>query len=359
MDWIRQRSSSISFKLMAGFLSLVVLAGGMGLYAVSSIQEVAGTSKTLADHTFSDQRNMQRLSMDMWIDAANTAAHAAPTLIDIVGAKWDIANIDALSEMDGLFGKLLDSEQVVELDSFGDFAKNFSSCFEAVAGGDTGFKMDNVLRYRETIGKDVETVEPFTAFMAALDAGNKVADDLNDLAMGQVATQQEKAEQVSTALRGVIAVSVVVALAFALLLSKALAKPIKRAVVALQRAAEGDLTTRMKSRGKGEVAQLAAALDQMLDRTAAAIGSIGGNADALGLSSDHLSEIADTVGAAAEETSAQSAGASSAAVQVSANVQTVAVAAEEMTASIREIAVSVNEAARVASEAVNLTDAVN
>jgi methyl-accepting chemotaxis protein len=72
-----------------------------------------------------------------------------------------------------------------------------------------------------------------------------------------------------------------------------------------------------------------------------------------------MADSSHHMAAAAEETSAQARVVTAAADQVSRNVQTVATGSEQMGASIREIAQSANEAARVAAEAVLVTERTN
>ncbi|MFN7926248.1 MAG: PAS domain-containing methyl-accepting chemotaxis protein, partial [Bryobacteraceae bacterium] len=76
-------------------------------------------------------------------------------------------------------------------------------------------------------------------------------------------------------------------------------------------------------------------------------------------SSEELGVISQQMSASAEETSSQAGVVSSASDEVSRNVQTVATGTEEMTASIREISTNANEAARVATAAVEVAERTN
>ncbi len=82
-------------------------------------------------------------------------------------------------------------------------------------------------------------------------------------------------------------------------------------------------------------------------------------ATALAASSEELTAVAQQMTSNAEETSAQSGVVSAAAEEVTKNLQTVSTATEEMTASIKEIAKNSNEAAKVATAAVQTADATN
>jgi len=91
-------------------------------------------------------------------------------------------------------------------------------------------------------------------------------------------------------------------------------------------------------------------------RLATLLAEIDRNAQVLSSSSGQLSSISEVMGANAEQTSAQAGVVAAAAEQVSRNVQTVATGTEEMGASIREIAKNANDAARVATQAVKVTE---
>jgi methyl-accepting chemotaxis protein len=98
---------------------------------------------------------------------------------------------------------------------------------------------------------------------------------------------------------------------------------------------------------------------QLRQRVDSILHAVGDNARGLNAASEELSAVAQQMTAAAEETSAQATGVSAASEQVSRNVQAVAAGSEEMSASIREIAKNAADAARVASQAVNVASATN
>ncbi|MEM7204122.1 MAG: PAS domain S-box protein [Planctomycetota bacterium] len=74
---------------------------------------------------------------------------------------------------------------------------------------------------------------------------------------------------------------------------------------------------------------------------------------------EELTSMSHQMSATAEETSAQANTVSAAAEEVSHNIQTVATGAEELEASIKEIAQNANEAAKVATKAVEVASATN
>jgi len=123
--------------------------------------------------------------------------------------------------------------------------------------------------------------------------------------------------------------------------------------------AGGDLTTRVPVRSRDESGQMAEALNEAVENMAGVVSGISMTARSLNTSAAEMADSSHHMAAAAEETSAQARVVSAAADQVSGNVQTVAAGSDQMGVSIREIARSTNEAARVASEAVQVAERTN
>ncbi len=124
-------------------------------------------------------------------------------------------------------------------------------------------------------------------------------------------------------------------------------------------AAEGDLTQEISVTGEDSIGQMGEGLNRFFDDLRQSMGQIRDNAQNLAASSEELTAVSETMATNADETSQQSNVVSAAAEEVSKNVQTVATGTEEMTASIREIATNANEAAKVATNAVELTQSTN
>jgi methyl-accepting chemotaxis protein len=158
---------------------------------------------------------------------------------------------------------------------------------------------------------------------------------------------------------GLLVVSALMAVVLALLIGRAIAKPLRRTVEVLQGLAQGRLDERMVVSTSDEVGQMGTALNTAMDMVSETLKKVSGNSDSLASASEELSASTQQIAAGAEETSVQAGVVAAAAEEVSRNVQTVAAGSEEMSASIREIAQSANDAARVASQAVVVVDATN
>ncbi|HCY88152.1 MAG TPA: methyl-accepting chemotaxis protein, partial [Desulfobacteraceae bacterium] len=150
--------------------------------------------------------------------------------------------------------------------------------------------------------------------------------------------------------------------------SLTIVRPINEAVAGLKDISEGegDLTKRLKVRGKDEIGVLSHSFNVFIDRLQAMISDINGGVDTLSSSSTELAAISDqmsrgasqtsekagTVAASAEEMTTNMNSVSAAMEESSANVNTVAGAAEQMNATIDEIAKNAENARAISFNAV-------
>jgi methyl-accepting chemotaxis protein len=173
----------------------------------------------------------------------------------------------------------------------------------------------------------------------------------------------KQADASSTRAVQLVAIALLVGLALPLLLAvrviRGITGPLGAVVTALKAAATGDLTQRVTPRSADELGELAHALNATLDGTGTAVATIAGSAGSLSASSTQLAAVASRMSGGGQESATQVAAVSAAAEEVTRNVQVVATGAEEMGASIREIAQNANEAARVATSAVEVAHRTN
>jgi methyl-accepting chemotaxis protein len=119
--------------------------------------------------------------------------------------------------------------------------------------------------------------------------------------------------------------------------------------------AAGDLTRSTGLTSNDEPGRMGRALDTAMERLRQTMTTIDANATALAAASQGMSDSAVQMSASAEETSAQAQTVSAATEQIARSIDTVSAGGEEMGAAIREISLNATEAARVASDAVELT----
>jgi methyl-accepting chemotaxis protein len=155
---------------------------------------------------------------------------------------------------------------------------------------------------------------------------------------------------------------VIIVLVVGLLLATALGLAIARGIIgrvrvvsdAIDRIADGDLTSRPARHSRDEVGRMGDQLDRATATLRSTISRISGSSQTLAGSAQEMAEASGRIAVNSEQTSSRAGRVSASAEQVSANVASVAAGSEQMSASIREIATSAADAAGVARGAVEV-----
>ncbi len=166
----------------------------------------------------------------------------------------------------------------------------------------------------------------------------------------------------------VIAIGVILGLAFGIGISRLITVPVVAIVEGLKDIAqgEGDLTKRLEINSKDEIGELALWFNTFMDKLQGIIKEIAQGVFVLSSSSQDLSGISremtegarnvsgssDTVATAAEEMSANVRSVAAAMEESNANTEAVATAAEEMNVTIKEIAQSAEKGRSISEKAV-------
>jgi methyl-accepting chemotaxis protein len=169
----------------------------------------------------------------------------------------------------------------------------------------------------------------------------------------------------------VAAIGIAGIVVMALLITRAIVRPVQGVVNNLTELAqgEGDLTSRLAVTTQDEIGKLAERFNEFMEKLHAMIKDITSGVETLSSSSTELSAIsqqmsagaeqtsgkANTVATAAEEMSANMTSVSAAMEQSSTNTGMVAAASEEMTATINEIAKNAENARGISDQAVHQT----
>jgi methyl-accepting chemotaxis protein len=144
------------------------------------------------------------------------------------------------------------------------------------------------------------------------------------------------------------------AIVLSLRISRSITAPLQEAVGFGKRVAEGDLTQRLELRSGDEIAEVAAAMNEICESTGKSIRELSSSSRALTASGRKLSEISQQLAAGADETSAQASSVSATSEQVSQSVAMISTSIEDISAGISEVAQSSAEASRVANRAVEV-----
>lgn len=370
----RFASWSIGRKLTAAFTFLTLIIIGVGIFTSLSIQSASNLNQ--------DVRRVLRLqdsiaAMQAAVDTQQEAVRrfllsGDRTMVDLYNDGFDqfqaleeearslTADETALAQLDRLKASLVDwrtnsADRQIEL------MRRPSTVNEA--------------RVIETTGRSWVFLQKVEEEMAGL------MEQVNaQVAANQAAMQSTFSTMLWAALVGALA-AVIVSVAAAVILIRAISRPIVALTGAMGVLASGDTSVEIAGAGRrDEVGRMAQAVqvfkDSMIETARlqaereseqevksrraseieAATRSFDGEVASLmaevGTSLDHLRSTSTQMSSIAEETNRQASTVAVASEQASANVQTVAAAAEELTASIAEIAQQVERSTMIAGEAV-------
>ncbi|MFC3229074.1 methyl-accepting chemotaxis protein [Marinibaculum pumilum] len=371
---------SIRMKLVAGFLLLVLLATGQGLYALRAVTSVGELVTGMYDGPLMGISHARAAQTDF--AAAARHMSQAISLSQSFGSEVDRAAIDAAYEA---FQGNLD---VVRERLAGDpLAVSQADSIQALAA-DWKAKGDMILTGRTVDGAPITSLPTLTVVQRQ-DA--QIASDLTAL-VEEVAvhgyTFRSEAEeivaadlQITLALLGLI---VVAGLTAAALLARGIVRPIRTAVAAAERVAGGDLEGTLESGRRDEAGALLRALGRMQaslreERVAQAerqaekereqaqreqrqsaieatirafeseietvLGAVTGAVGTTMTTAESLASVAQESDRQTGEVARES--------EVSAgSIQTAAAAAEELAASTGEIGRRVSDSSRIARDAV-------
>ena len=157
-------------------------------------------------------------------------------------------------------------------------------------------------------------------------------------------------------LAGVVTVAGV---ALAIMLSRSILRPLERAAATLKLVAAGDLKQRLAHEHGGDIGDIAASVNVVLENVGTVVTALSAHAETLSEASKELSATSEQLASTAEEAAIQADMVASAAEEVSTSVKTVAWGAEGFGGSIREVAISAAEAARFAGSAVDIAADTN
>ena len=171
------------------------------------------------------------------------------------------------------------------------------------------------------------------------------------------AASDRQASSLRVQLLLLLVLTILIGLVAAVLLARAVNRPLSAVIVVLEQAAAGDLGVRAVQIGAPEFRRMTPATNRMLTATGDVLREIARNARTLNETASRLSANSETTTRAVTTAAEQANTVSAAAHQVSESVQSVASATEEMSATSSEIANSTSGAVQVAAGAVSAANA--
>jgi methyl-accepting chemotaxis protein len=350
------KNMKLGSKMIGGFLVVAGIAASIGITGIFSLKKLDTVSAALfqssaepLSYVITMTANFQQEQTNLRNLVLTTSDESREQYL----AKLN-SNVQALSEALDKFQKTINFEDAQKaFDEFQRARNNYDDNIKSVVISQT--QQHKASEAAATLLSQ-QNVALGGAAQAALDNLTRIkldhgTKDLEDSAA--------LAGQIITVLFIVMLVGIVIAVGAGLWLTGSITRPVAGVVAVLDAVVAGDLTQRLTIDSHDEIGQMAAALNQTLEKMGSAMQTIGQNSQTLASSSEELSAVSQQMSSNAEETSAQSGVVSAAADQVTKNLQTVATATDEMTASIKEIAKNATEAAKVTTGAVKIADNTN
>lgn len=310
----------IGVRLIAAFLIVASASGIVGLVGISN----AGKLNELADHMYSNEvlgvSYIKEANIDLiYIGRARGNALLATTPED--RAKYlDVMNksVELLKSNLDKARPLMNSEKGKQL------LDSFSRTWEAyLHDQDT---LVSLIKSSKLTERDAE----LSTAMATLSTKAKALDDtMSELAeLKEAAAKQESADttvlydQSRTVMIGTIVAALALGALLGFLISRGVSRPLRQALDAANRLADGDLTIDIESKNKDEVGQLLRAMQNMIAKLSHVVGEVNSGAEALAGASEEVSATAQSLSQASSE---QAAG-----------VEETSASMEQMTASITQ-----------------------
>jgi methyl-accepting chemotaxis protein len=328
----------VGTKIMIAVGIVAVFGAGDGLYALSSL----GATNQQVKIGYVHEQELEaiaelRASVNrVWlsVDDYQLASSAAERATDGATVTENRSKIDDYAQVYRAFP--ISAEATAAIDEFDTHWAAYDKLLES-----------EVLPAIAGTGK-IDDAPLTTAMDAARDDLTTLASITVQAGAAQETSAESRYQHTKWLVSSLLALALLLGLAFAAGIARLIVRPLKRCVDALHRIADGDLTARVEVDSADEVGQMATALNATADSMAGMVGRIH-------TSSDLLAEAS----ASAEETAVQVDSVSESAGQVSEGVRAVAAGADEMGISIREISNNANEAATVAAEAARAAQSTN
>jgi methyl-accepting chemotaxis protein len=323
-------------------LAVAVVGGGMSLIALGRIDEA---QTDLREHGEAQRllRELDTRSSELKVDGYKALLMPVPAeeraeLADDTGKITE--RLDALDALD------LDAEDKADFVALRQTFEQYVAGISAVVDA--------------AVANQPLAQRRFEEIQAANDATDSAIEALSEQLDADVAAAESDLEATHGTLRNAVIITLLVGavavVGGTVFLSRSATRRMRAVVDGIEQLAAGDLRHRVDAAGADEISAMARALNSAGEQFTRVFSAINDASTRLAASSASLTDVAGQVGASADEASSRAEMVARSADEVSQNVQAVASGSEEMGASISEIAQNANEAARVATGAVQAVE---
>lgn len=347
---VRRVGLSILGRILAALFVVALAAAGVGLLSLQQMGQLSDDLDRLRVRQGASDAALQRVRaaqglmfQSLWSFAAQGDSAASRTKASVAASDevMDLALAAYTSSASSAATKAAATAFTAQWQQFRSIRDAFVFGAPAPAG--------------VTVPGDAEAFEALAIRLGAgLETIVRAQEDDARAAQAVSAHAYSRARNVAV---GGIAVGMVAALAIGLFISRQIARSLSRVSEVLKAVAAGDLTQTVPAQSARELQAMAESVNTATGSLRETVTALAKSSEVLGGTSSRLSTSSDELNVGAEHVSAQAERATATASSVSENIGTIAAAAEEMSISIREIASTTLEGTRVATEAVDITDA--
>jgi len=307
----------IGTKLFGSFLIVLALLAGLGVFALAKLAAVNATIQVVTGDSMPSVRAI------LFANAHMNRVRALEYKAAVVQGQSEVAAVDKeaaakiadLERVNADYGKLIsDAEERAMFDAYKVDVEAFLV--------EHGKIMEAARQNKAADAAALIEGESHKHYGAMRAASNKLAEKAITDGNAAAAAATAMYESSRSWIIGMIAACSALALAMAFVITRGITVPVRQAVEAANRLADGDLTMRLEANGKDEMGQLMRAMDGMVNKLSLVVTEVNGGAEALAGASEEVSATAQSLSQAASE---QAAG-----------VEETSASMEQMTASISQ-----------------------
>lgn len=328
MKWFK--NLKISVKLLAGFITVALIAGVVGIVGVTSILSIDRNYTSLYDNFGIAIGDMGEIGIayqrarvnlrDMILEAGDADIQK---YADKINEYYQIIDQELVN-----FEKSLETEETRnEFNKLKTYFDKFKPMQDKIENLALAGNPQEALRYMRE-----------EAYQTALEINDSI-EKLYQLKISGGLTRSEaysaEASTAVTTMITVIAVAMMMAIALGIFISRTVSKPVNSLAAAAVKIADGDLDVTIDIASKDEIGMLAASFSTM---------------------ADNLNDVMDKINAAAEQVASGSRQVSDSSIALSQGATEQASSIEELTASIEEISAQTAKNAENANLANELAD---
>jgi methyl-accepting chemotaxis protein len=335
-------------RLLGAFLVVALMTVGVGIFGIQRMSVLSDQAEQVYTDGAVPLDGLRSLQSDWWTLSAHTARAAITALPPATIAQEQqetAASAATLSAQSAAVAKLtLPADARKAFDQFSTAVASYLSALTKLQANPPAAQVPGLL---QSMSQDEATIASSLAAATTAAAGHAVqtaSDAHNAYATGRTLTV------------AIIGLSVLVALALALVVARGVTAPVQRIREVLAQVRGGDLRVRAGQVGGGELGEVAAALDETLEEIGVVLTLVGESSAQLAEASSQLTTIAENIAQYSVTAADQSERVVASAGEVASSVDTVATGSSQMDAAIREIAHNATEAARVAGSAVQVAE---